>query len=81
MLCIGINKIKIYFDTSQLCCGVVHFGFRCQFSCFRADAEFSNQVRSSSINVDFVCSQSQRKPPKSTEKGGFLGCNLLSGCF
>ena len=24
MLCIGINKIKIHFDTSQLCCGVVH---------------------------------------------------------
>jgi len=25
MLCIGVNKIKIHFDTSQLCCGVVHF--------------------------------------------------------
>jgi len=24
MLCIGVNKIKIHFDTSQLCCGVVH---------------------------------------------------------
>jgi hypothetical protein len=27
MLCIGVNKIKIHFDTSQLCCGVVHFLF------------------------------------------------------
>ena len=32
MLCIGVNRIKIHFDTSQLCCGVVHskkslFGF------------------------------------------------------
>jgi len=26
MLCIGVNKIKIHFDTSQLCCGVVHLG-------------------------------------------------------
>jgi len=25
MLCIGVNKVKIHFDTSQLCCGVVHF--------------------------------------------------------
>ena len=25
MLCIGVNKIKIHFDTSQLCCGVVHY--------------------------------------------------------
>jgi len=25
MHCIGVNKIKIHFDTSQLCCGVVHF--------------------------------------------------------
>jgi len=25
MLCIGVNKIKINFDTSQLCCGGVHF--------------------------------------------------------
>ena len=25
MLCIGVNKIKINFDTSQLCCGVVHY--------------------------------------------------------
>ena len=25
MLCIGVNKIKIHFDTSQLCCGVVHW--------------------------------------------------------
>ena len=25
MLCIGVNRIKIHFDTSQLCCGVVHF--------------------------------------------------------
>jgi len=24
MLCIGVNKIKIHFDTPQLCCGVVH---------------------------------------------------------
>jgi hypothetical protein len=24
MLCIGVKKIKIHFDTSQLCCGVVH---------------------------------------------------------
>ena len=24
MLCIGVNKIKNHFDTSQLCCGVVH---------------------------------------------------------
>jgi potassium efflux system protein len=24
MLCIGVNKVKIHFDTSQLCCGVVH---------------------------------------------------------
>ena len=24
MLCIGVNKIKIHFDISQLCCGVVH---------------------------------------------------------
>jgi hypothetical protein len=24
MLCIGVNKIKIHFDTSQLCCGEVH---------------------------------------------------------
>jgi hypothetical protein len=24
MLCIGVNKIKTHFDTSQLCCGVVH---------------------------------------------------------
>jgi hypothetical protein len=24
MLCIGVKKIKIPFDTSQLCCGVVH---------------------------------------------------------
>ena len=26
MLCIGVKKIKIHFDTSQLCCGVVHYG-------------------------------------------------------
>jgi len=25
MLCIGVNKVKIHFDTSQLCCGVVHY--------------------------------------------------------
>jgi len=25
MLCIKVNKIKIHFDASQLCCGVVHF--------------------------------------------------------
>jgi len=25
MLCIGVNKIKINFATSQLCCGVVHY--------------------------------------------------------
>jgi len=25
MLCIGVNKTEIHFDTSQLCCGVVHF--------------------------------------------------------
>jgi hypothetical protein len=25
MLCIGVNKTKIHFDTSQLCCGVVHY--------------------------------------------------------
>jgi len=24
MLCIGVNQAKFYFDTSQLCCGVVH---------------------------------------------------------
>ena len=24
MLYIGVNKIKIHLDTSQLCCGVVH---------------------------------------------------------
>ena len=27
MLCIGVNRIKIHFDTSQLCCGVVHYIF------------------------------------------------------
>ena len=25
MFCIGVNKIKFHFDTSQLCCGVVHY--------------------------------------------------------
>jgi len=25
MLWIGVNKIKIHFDTSQFCCGVVHY--------------------------------------------------------
>ncbi len=25
MLCIGVKKIKIHFDTSQLCGGVIHF--------------------------------------------------------
>jgi len=25
MLCIGVKKVKIHFDTSQLCCGVVHY--------------------------------------------------------
>jgi hypothetical protein len=25
MLCIGVNKIKIHFDTSKLCCGAVHW--------------------------------------------------------
>jgi len=28
ILCIGVNKIKIHFDTPQLCCGVVHFCFQ-----------------------------------------------------
>jgi hypothetical protein len=28
MLCIGVKKIKIHFDTSQLCCGVVHLFLR-----------------------------------------------------
>ena len=27
MLCIGVKKIKIHFDTSQLCCGVVHSNY------------------------------------------------------
>jgi len=31
MLCIGVNKIKIHFDTSQLCCGVVHFAQICLY--------------------------------------------------
>jgi hypothetical protein len=24
MRCIEVDKVKIHFDTSQLCCGVVH---------------------------------------------------------
>jgi hypothetical protein len=34
MLCIGVNKIKIPFDTSQLCSGVVHF------TCLKAGCDF-----------------------------------------
>ncbi len=43
MLCIGVKKIKIYFDTSQLCCGVVHFAHVAHASS-GADVSFSTET-------------------------------------
>jgi len=71
MLCIGINKIKIYFDTSQLCCGVVHLVLGVSFHVSgRMQSSVIRFVPVQSMSILYVRSR-RENPQKVLKKEGF----------